>query len=311
VAAARLPNGRAIAVTVSGSALHLWDLLAGGDPLPLTGHERAIVSAATATLPAGAGVLVVAADWDGKVHAWSAADGSPAGSGQVAELSSITCLATATLMDGLTVAVLGLRDGLIRLWDLSACALAGPDLACHAHAVAAIATATVADGRTLLISGGRDRHIQIRDLGACLDPTQPRTPLVDVDFGEEITALAVTALPDGGDGLVVGGIKGTVGLLSLPDGAPAGESWRAYSSAVRAVAAGRLDERIVAFTGGEEPLVQAWDVSSAQPVGAALPTPGPPRAMTLLPDPVALVVGGAGVAVARPLHSLLKGAFRE
>jgi WD40 repeat protein len=310
VAATRLPDGRAIAVTVSGSALHIWDLLVGGDPLPLTGHERAIVSAATVTLPGGAGVLVVAADWDGKIHAWSAADGSLAGSGRVAELSSITCLATATLMDGRTVAVLGLRDGLIRVWDLSAHALARPDLACHAHAVAAVAIATATDGRTLVISGGRDRHIQILDLDACLDPASPGPPPIDIDFGEEITALAVTPLLDGAAGLVAGGSKGTVGVLSLPDGVPAGKPWRACPGAVRAVAAGRLDGRLLALTGGEEPLVQAWDISSARPVGAALPTPGPARAMALLCDPIALVVGGAGVAVARPLHNLMEGSFR-
>jgi hypothetical protein len=54
------------------------------------------------------------------------------------------------------------------------------------------------------------------------------------------------------------------------------------------------------FTGSNEAFIQAWDASTGLPIGEALPAPGPVRALAFQHQSSSLVVGGTGVAVARP-----------
>ena len=93
-------------------------------------------------------------------------------------------------------------------------------------------------------------------------------------------------------------------VLDLQDGTVVvGQSWHASPGAVAAVAAGQLEDgRVAVFTGATESLVQAWDIETGRPISAALPTPGPVRAMAFQSEPPSLLIGGAGAAVVHPLH---------
>ena len=100
---------------------------------------------------------------------------------------------------------------------------------------------------------------------------------------------------------MVGTENGMVHVLDPWRSAAPAQSWRACSQAVTALAAMRLEDgRFAVFSGGLESLVQAWDISTGQPISEALPTPGPVRVMVCQPQPPRLVIGGAGVAVAHP-----------
>ena len=135
-----------------------------------------------------------------------------------------------------------------------------------------------------------------------LDPHLPVVrPPVDTRVNGNVASLTTATLPDERTCAVVGAEDGTVHVLDLLDGSVVGESWPACTGAVTAVAAGPLpDGRTAVFTGGAEALIQAWDASTGQPIGEALPTPGAVRALVFQPDSGCLVIGGTGVAVARP-----------
>lgn len=303
VATARLPDGRAATISCNGNVVQIWDL-EHGEPLtpPLTGHDSSVRSVAAAELPDGR-VLVVAGGWDGTIRAWSAIDGTPLGYGASGHDGAVLSLAMATLASGWVVAVTGGWDHDLRVWDPAANAPVGEALRAHTDIVVAVTTATTADGRTVVISGGRDCHVRISDLGAYLDPGLPDPLPVDIDTGEEIAAITVATFRDGRAVVVVGGERGTLRMLDLHDGAFVGQPWTACSGPVSAVAATRLDDgRVIVFTGGEDSLIHAWDASTGQPIGEALPTPGPVRAAVFHTEPPSLVVGGAGLAVVRPRH---------
>jgi len=299
VATARSADGLALAITCSQTAVQVWDLECGGEPTQLTGYDSPVVSVAAAELPEG--VLVAAGHWDGWISAWWADGGPPVSCAEIGDLGAAASLTTARLAGRRLVAVAGGWDGDVRVWDPFAGSTVGEPLSGHTDVVVAVATATTADGRTLVISGGKDGHVRIRDLSAHLDPGLPALrPPVDAAIGEEVASLTVAVLAGGRHCIVVGGEDGTIRLLDLLDGAGVGQTWHACSGAVQAVAAAQLaDGRAVVFTGGEESLVQTWDAGSGESAGASLPVPGPVMAMAFQTKLSSLVVGGAGVAVAR------------
>ena len=301
VATAQSSDGQAIAVTGSDTAVQVWNLDRGDDPVRLTGHNSPVVSVATAELPDG--VLVAAGHWDGWISAWWAVGGRPVSCADLGDLGAAASLATATLGHGQPVVLAGGWDGDIRLWDPLAGAPAGEPLRGHTDVVVAVC-ATSAEGRTLVVSGSKDGHVRVRDLSAHLDPDRSAPSLlVDADTGQEVASLAVVVLADGLPCVVVGREDGWVQLLDLRDGTPVGESWRACSGPVAAVAAGQqADGRVVVFTGGEDSLVQAWDVSTRKPASEALPVPGPVPALAFQTELSSLVVGGTGVATAGLRH---------
>jgi WD40 repeat protein len=295
-------SGQAIAVTGSDTEVQVWDLERGGDPVRLKGHDSPVVSVTTAELPDG--VLVTAGHWDGWISAWWAVGGRPVSCTEIGDLGSAASLATATPGHGQPVVLAGGWDGAIRLWDPLAGAPAGEPLRGHTDIVVAVCTAT-SQGRSLVVSGAKDGHVRVHDLTAHLGPAQSaRPPLLDVDTGEEVASLAVAVLA-GLPCVVVGREDGWVQLANLRDGTPVGESWRACPGPVTAVAAvgGRPGDRQIVFTGGEDALVQAWDLRTRKPASEALPVPGPVLAMALQTGPSSLVVGGAGVAAVRLHHS--------
>jgi len=296
--------GRPIAITCSHGAVQVRDLEQGTLVMPpLTGHASTVVSAAAAALPDGE-VLVVAGGWDGSIRAWSAADGHPVGHAAGLHRGGIASLATAELADGRIVAVTGGWDHKVRVWDPYASADACEPLPDHADVVLAVTTAKAAH-RSLVISGSRDGHVRIRDLDAHANPDLDALwPPVDIDTGRQVASLAVTQSSNGPLSVVVGGEDGAVRVLELRDGTVVGGRWwPASQGAVAAVAVGQLEDKPVAFTGTTESLVQAWDIETGRAISAALPTPGPVRALTYQAEPPRLLIGGAGAAVVHPLHS--------
>ena len=181
VATAQSSDGQAIAVTGSDTAVQVWNLDRGDDPVRLTGHDSPVVSVATAELPDG--VLVVAGHWDGWISAWRAVGGRPVSCADLGDLGAAASLATATLGHGQPVVLAGGWDGDIRLWDPLAGAPAGEPLRGHTDVVVAVC-ATSAEGRTLVVSGSKDGHVRVRDLSAHLDPDRSAPSLlVDADTG--------------------------------------------------------------------------------------------------------------------------------
>lgn len=300
-------HGRPLAITGTGSFVQVRDLERGTLAVPpLTGHASAVVSVAAAELPDGE-VLVVAGGWDGSILAWSVADGRLVGRAGYLHQGAIMSLATSWLPDGRVVVVTaGWQDGKVRVWDPYASAEACAPLQDRPGTIPTVVTATTADGRRLVVCGGSDGHVRIRDLHAHAGrASAPSWPSVDVDAGVPIASLAVTP-PDGTLGLVVGGEDagegGTVRVLDMRDGTAIGAQWRAGRGAVTAVAAARLaGGRVAVFTGSMESLVRAWDISTGDAIGEALPTPGPVRAMSAYhAEPPSLLIGGAGAAVVQP-----------
>jgi WD40 repeat protein len=316
VATAQPPGEQPIAVTGSGTAVQVWDLERGGDPLQLTGHDSPVVSVTTAELPDR--VLVTAGHWDGWISTWWATGGQPFEPAELGDLGAAASLATAILDDGRPIVLAGGWDGEVRLWDPVAGAPAGEPLRGHTDIVVAVCVTTSSEDRTLVVSGSKDGHVMVHDLAAHLDSAGP--PLVDTDIGAEVASLAV--LTGDPDRIVVGGEDGQVRLLDLHDGTPVG-AVEACPGPVAAIATGRQGDRCLVFTGGEDALVQAWDVSAVRPdkevppvpgpvsvmrpLGEVLPVPGPVLSMVLRAgrpgstELASLVVGGTGVAVAR-LH---------
>jgi len=278
--------------------VQIWDLERGGEPVLLDGYDSPVVSVTAARRPDGA--LIVAGHWDGWITAWSGVDGQQVSAAEIGDLGTAAALATAELADGRTVTVAGGWDGGVRVWDPLAGAPAGPALPGHAAAVVAVATASAGD-RTLVISGSTDGHIRVRDLDAHLNPglSMAGQP-VDTDIEGKVASLTTATIADGRACAIVGAENGAVCLLDLLDGGVIGQPWSACAGAVTAVAASRLEDgRMVVFTSSTDALIQAWDASTGQPLGAPLPAPGPVLALAFEPESSSLVVGGTGVAVAR------------
>jgi WD40 repeat protein len=295
-------RGRPVAITCSHSVVQVRDLDDGRLLLPpLTGHTSTVVSVSAAELPDG-GVLIVAGAWDGTVCAWSAADGTTVGAPASVHQGAIASLATARLANGRIVAVTGGWDHTVRVWDPYQGAPVGPPLRPHAGTVVAVATARDADGHLLAVSGSSDGHVYVRDIDSYVDSSLPgRAEPADIDVSRQLSALIVTELPDGRTGVVAGTEDGMVHVLDPWHSPVPGQSWRACAQAVTALAAMRLDDgRVAVFSGGLESLVQAWDISTGQPISEALPVPGPVRVMACHPQPSRLVIGGAGAVVAHP-----------
>jgi WD40 repeat protein len=301
VAAAYVSPERAIAVTGGDTGVQVWDLAEGRVPVRLSGYASPVVSVALAELQAG--VLVVTGHLNGWISAnW--ADGTRVSCAELGDMGTAASLAALQLADGQVLTVAGGWGGALTVWDPLIGVEAGQPLPGHTAAVNAV-TGTTIDGRVLVISGGEDGHVRIRDLDAHRDPQlTPVIPPVDVDIGVKVSSLAVGALADGRPSVVVGGDDGTVRILDVRDGTVTGGPWPTCSGGVAAVAIGPPDDgRVAIFTGGVEAKVQAWDASSGEAIGEPLPVPGPVRAITFQLPQNSLVVGGSGVAVARPRHS--------
>jgi WD40 repeat protein len=292
------PWAPAMAVSCSGAVVYVWDLEHGREPLLLAGYDTPVVSVAVADSPDGP--LIVAGHFDGWISAWSLADRRRVSCARIGPWDTARVLATAELADGRVVALAGGWDDNVRLWDPLAGASAGPALHCDADVVA-IAT-IAARGRTLCISATSKGRVCIRDLDLHLDPRLPvARPSIDARIGENVASLTTVTLADGRTCAIVGAENGTVHVLDLLDGGVIGRPWRACAGAATAVAATvRPDGRTVVFTGSNEAFIQAWDASTGLPIGEALPAPGPVRALAFQHESSSLVVGGTGVAVARP-----------
>ena len=292
------PRTPAMAISCSGAVVQVWDLKHGGEPLLLADYDSPVVSVAAAQTPDGG--LIVAGHFDGWISAWSPADRRRVNCARIGDWETARVLATAELADGRLIALAGGWDGNVRLWDPLAGAPAGPMIQCDADVVA-IASAA-ARGRALCISGTVHGHVHIRDLDLHLDPRLPQVgPPVDARIDAKLASLTAATLPGGRICAIVGAENGTVHVLDLVDGGAIGRPWKACAGAVTAVAAGGLkDGRTAVFTGSAEALVQAWDVSTGQPIGEALPAPGAVRALAFQHESSSLVVGGTGIAVARP-----------
>jgi WD40 repeat protein len=292
------PRTPAMAVGCGGAVAYVWDLEHGGEPALLAGYDAPVVSVAVAESPDEP--LIVAGHFDGWISAWSPADRRRVSCAPIGSWDTARVLATAELADGRVIALAGGWDDSVRLWDPLAGASAGPALHCDADVVA---IATVTDGgRTLCISGTSKGRLCIRDLDLHLDPRLPvARPPIDARIGENVASLTTATLADGRICAIVGAKNGTVHVLDLLDGGVIGRPWRACAGAVTAVAAdGRPGGRTVVFTGSNEAFIQAWDASTGLPIGEALPAPGPVRALAFQHQSSSLVVGGTGVAVARP-----------
>jgi len=287
----------AVAISCSRAVAQVWDLERGGDPVLLTGYGSPLVSVAAAEYPDG--TLVVAGHLDGRVSTWSLADPSWSSCEPIGDWNTAAVLATAELADGRVVILAGGWDGHVRVWDPRSSVPPGPPIAGDAD-VAAIAAATVGE-RSVCIFGTVQGRVHIRDLDMHLDPRLPVVlPPVDARVNGKVASLTTATLANGRTGAIVGADDGTVHVLDLLDGV-VGLSWPACTGEVTAVAAGPLgDGRTAVFTGGAEALIQAWDASTGRPIGEALPAPGAVRALAFQPESGCLVIGGTGIAVARP-----------
>jgi hypothetical protein len=93
----------------------------------------------------------------------------------------------------------------------------------------------------------------------------------------------------------VGADDGTIRVVDLADGSPVEEPWRAGPGPVTALAVGRLQGTVLAFTSAGEPWVKAWELSGRS-AAAPLPTPAAVDSAAYDPESGCLVIGGLGGA---------------
>jgi WD40 repeat protein len=257
VATALLPDGRALAVTVSGGGidrtLRVWDLVTGepvGDPL--TGPLGPV---ATAVLPDGR-ALAVTGGAQGRV--WELLTGEPVG---VPLSGQIGAVATAVLPDGRAFALTGGRNGTVRLWDLHTGAPVGIPLTAHADRVEKVVTKVLPDNSAVAVTEARDGSLRWWDLSA------GELASIPTNSPRNTNALATATLPDGRVVDVFGGLS--AGVWQLAIGEPV-RRLRATSRIDRvfAVATAVLsDGRTVAVTGGRDGMVRVWDLVTEEPAG--------------------------------------------
>ncbi|KUJ68503.1 hypothetical protein ACZ90_18105 [Streptomyces albus subsp. albus] len=194
--AARLPDGRTIAVVGAGSRdRHVWDLATGSR----TDTSSWTQAMATAVLPDGH-ALVVEAAGDYSLRVWDPSDENPVSRPLTGHTDVVRAVTTVTRPDGRVMVVSGGVDGTVRCWDLDTGPHLGGTTLEYGYPLSSVVATKLSDGRGVVVAGGRDmRTAHLADLA---DGDPVGDPLHHRD---RVLALATAELPDGRTAVLAGG----------------------------------------------------------------------------------------------------------
>jgi WD40 repeat protein len=197
--AALVLDGRALALTASGSEVLAWDLstgkrvgrsfLEGGLPTPVT------------AMAVGGRMLVTRNGHN--IFAWDLTTGAPVEgplTGQASWASAVGVLSTPM---GRPLGISGDRDHAVQIWDVQGGWAFGQPLRGHTGRLTAVAALAVGD-RALAVTGSADRTVRAWDLTT----RQPVGAPLTVHM--EVSSIAAVPLRDDLALAVVGGKQGLV-----------------------------------------------------------------------------------------------------
>jgi WD40 repeat protein len=264
VAAARLPDGRTVAVTGGANgSVRVWDLQSGravGEPL-VSGGEK-ITAVMTATLT-DQRVVLTAADEAGTVRTWDLASGEPVGTTLRCGPGLALGLATAQIGER----VLGLatgEDSGLQLWDLATGRPTSERLTGHPLAEQP-GTGRVQGGQVVAsaVLTGQDVGFTGNGDGLLRWDLRERTPIGRLRGGDgPIRSLAVTHL-DSRVMAMTGGNR-TVQVWDLAVSEQVGELLTGHDGSVEAIAmAGSVGGSVLAVSASRDKSVRIWDVPDA------------------------------------------------
>ncbi|MEQ4722164.1 protein kinase [Nonomuraea sp. B19D2] len=272
-------NGKPVAVTGSDDkTVRMWDLTIGR-PIgaPLTGHTGAVLAVATTTVN-GKPVAVTGSD-DKTVRMWDLTTGRPIGAPLTGHTGAVLAVAT-TAMEGKPVAVSAGKDRALRFWDLRTGKPAGAARDGHTDWVRALAVTPDA-----VVSASDDKTVRLWDLASDRVVTIRDVPDVVISLAAIKTGTSWTLLGAGRDGVIRGWDTA---------GKPVGTPLTGHTGYVMAVTAAVVDGAPLAFSGGADKSMRAWDLSKWSASAMAAGTPGHSAAVKA----VALAtVGGRPMAV--------------
>ncbi|MFI6079368.1 WD40 repeat domain-containing protein [Actinoplanes sp. NPDC051343] len=281
------PDGQVLFSVDGTRALNRWDLTAD---TPIA--RRLSTPAATVSLLAMAGPLLVSATQQGMVRRWHP-DGEPAGKPLTGHPTSVNLLAAASAF-GPPVFLSAGADG-VRGWDAATGAPVGDPDADPVPAGTALAAAWLEDGSRLLAATNVEGALSRYDVLAgtlAFDPDE--TAVVDVAmaslYGTGALIAAMTA-----DGRIL--------RLDAGTGRPLGAALPGHGEQGLAVAATTLPGGTVLLAGaGDDGRILRWDAVSGEPAGEPLHCPEPVLRLGFrqLPDgPALLLAVDEGGAVRR------------
>jgi WD40 repeat protein len=204
VAAARLPDGRAVLVTGGAErTVRVWDAATGSRLAgPLRGHQGTIH--AVAVLRSGPSEwLLASAGSDGAIYLWDPVSGRPIGSPLRGHGGPIWCLAVVGFPEESDALISGSEDGTLRLWRLNGSDGVESMRADFPGPVTAAVVVSDGSATQVVAAGGSDGVVRLLDTATwrVVHTLQDGTPA-------EITALATvpaaaTLLAAGhGDGVI-------------------------------------------------------------------------------------------------------------
>jgi WD40 repeat protein len=281
------PDGRLLFSVDGMRALNRWDLTAGAPtarclPAP----------AATVTLLAMAGPLLVSATLQGMVRRWHPG-GEPAGSPLAGHPTSINLIAAvpAGAVSGTAPVFLSAGADGIRGWDAASGAPVGDPDADPLPAGTALAGAWLEDGPRLLAVTNEEGALARYDVSASTHKAGP----------EEIAVADVVTASLDGTGALIAAMTGDGRILRLEAGTgrEVGAPLPGHGDEGVAVAATTLPDGTVLLAGaGDNGRILLWDAVTGKPVGEPLPCPEPVLKLGFqrLPDgpPMLLAVDEAG-----------------
>lgn len=280
VAAGRLADGTAIAVTDPGTAPRV------------PGGRGSTVAVATASLPDDR-TVAIAVSADDCLQIWElSADQAPR-LNRAPPHPGVRVVATVRRGDGQLLAASAGRDRMLRMWDIGNGAQAGPALK-HDQWVTALAAAAAPGRPAVMVSGCADATLWTWDVDS-------GRPLGDALRGS-VRQIAAVAAVHTDDGLIaVTASKGDDvvrkwGLLGADPGPP---RLAGHEGPVTAVAIAGPAERPVVVTAGEDRTVRVWDLMSSAPIVDPMPVPGTVRAIACFDasGPRAVIAGDDVLAV--------------
>jgi WD40 repeat protein len=251
-------DGRPIAIT-AGQSVRVWDLARGTELYKVTAHTGDVPALAVAELEGHP--IAISGGYDHTVRAWDLSrktvDDSNDG-GDTADSSWVKAVA-ATELDGHPVAVTANSSGTVRVWDL-ANGTRMRKLTVPGGPVMAVAKV---DGRTVVLTGSFDQRVRVWDLA---NDTHIRKLGLRSYHVNAIAVATVDGRPvavTGGNHTIAGNEINTVRVWDLQHGKLL-YSLAGHTDSIYVVAAGALNGRPVAVTGGRGEIARVWDLTNGR-----------------------------------------------
>jgi len=238
-------NGRDIIVSgTDDGTVRIWDTAGRQVGEPLTGHTDVVHAVIVGRLN-GRDVIISGSE-DGAVRVWDAA-GRPVGGPLTGHTGGVTSVAVG--LANRDVVISGSRDGTVRIWHFAGSPVGHPRTG-HTGPVRALAVGQL-DGREVIVSGSHDGTVRVWDTAG--NPTGQSF----IRTSRWVSSVGIGQLH--GRGVIVSEVIGGLQVWDA-SGDSVSDQIR-FSSGVKAMAVGRLDDRDLIITAGNFEPLQIWDTA--------------------------------------------------